>query len=507
MNIFSNKNRAYFLSCFLLLILFFTYCQSGQKIIDKRYSEGFALKHPADWHAQVLDKAYIWISSKEERTDGSFILIHPFFLKRAVQSRSWLQQNLPQLSKFFTEAAIEKTGQIRKLPDEAAAKFIFKRENKSYQGIALCSTQGKSGILYVIASPEGTFEEHQEQMISMLESFRFEEPEKSPTQAAAQPQIQYRNWQDTREQAFSLEVPQKWTVGGGTFRRAAVDLVHVLRAVSPDQKILIQFNDSNIPVFTVPSPMLTMAGFREGTWYSPGYGVQMMVKRYTPGFYFITEYLQSNFGHRLANFKIVSQKNRPDIASSFNQIYSQLMSYGISFTLHAGEAAFSFEQNSQPYVGYGMALTQIAQSVGTQTGTWSVALMVIYSCPAAETDTVRQISDHMFRSMKMNPRWLSSQQQLAGNVSQIVSQTSQEISNIINDSYWSRQSVLDNTNRRFSNYILGVTDVIDPDTGEKWKVEAGHNYYWRRDFTNQIIGSDTFDRPDIDFSPLREFQD
>ncbi len=183
------------------------------------------------------------------------------------------------------------------------------------------------------------------------------------------------------------------------------------------------------------------------------------------------------------------------------------MSYGISFTLHAGEAAFSFEQNSQPYVGYGMALTQIAQSVGTQSGTWSVTLMVIYSCPAAETDTVRQISDHMFRSMKMNPRWLSSQQQLAGNVSQIVSQTSQEISNIINDSYWSRQSVLDNTNRRFSNYILGVTDVIDPDTGEKWKVEAGHNYYWRRDFTNQIIGSNTFDRPDIDFSPLREFQD
>ena len=105
----------------------------------------------------------------------------------------------------------------------------------------------------------------------------------------------------------------------------------------------------------------------------------------------------------------------------------------------------------------------------------------------------------------MNPQWVSSQQQLAANVSQIVAQTNQEISDIINNSYWARQRTLDNIHRKFSNTILGITDVADPITGEKWKVEAGHNYYWRKDYTDQIVGDEVFERPDIDFSLLREF--
>jgi len=36
-------------------------------------------------------------------------------------------------------------------------------------------------------------------------------------------------------------------------------------------------------------------------------------------------------------------------------------------------------------------------------------------------------------------------------------------------------------------------------------VEAGHNYYWRKDYTNLIVGTKTADRPDIDFSLLEEF--
>ena len=181
------------------------------------------------------------------------------------------------------------------------------------------------------------------------------------------------------------------------------------------------------------------------------------------------------------------------------------MSYGISFTLHAGDAAFRFNHDAEPYVGYGLAVTQITQAAGLPGGTWSLALMIIYTCPEAEVETVHQISSHMFQSLKMNPQWAASQQQLAANVSQIVTQTNREISRIINESYWTRQAVLDDVNRRFSNYILGVTDVVDPVTGEKWKVEAGHNYYWRKDFSNQIVGTDTGIRPEIDFSPLKEF--
>ncbi|MFB0565807.1 MAG: hypothetical protein ACETWK_09035 [Candidatus Aminicenantaceae bacterium] len=474
-------------------------------MISKKYPEGFTLMHPKNWNVQIVDETYIWASAQDEKQDSSFVFVYPFFLQNITKSLPWLQQNLAKLTKFFNNIKLERTQQFRKIPDEILAKFRFKRNNISYQGIALCSIYDKSGILYIIGSAEELFEKKRNQLVSILKSFKFLEPEKVEPQKPSAPRLKYTTWKDPLENAFILEVPQGWAIQGGTFRRAAVDLVHVLVTTSEDQKIRIQFNDSNLPVFATPSPVLTMSGFREGTWYSPGYGVQMLVKRYTPGHYFLNEYLQSNYRPKLVNFEIVSQKELPDVVATFNRIYSQFLSYGISFTLHAGEAAFRYDVNTEPFVGYSFALTQVVQSTAMQGGQWSVPLLVIYTSPASEAKTVHQISDHMFRSFRMNPQWVASQQQLTANVSQIVNQTNQEISRIINDSYWTRQRTLDNIHRRFSNYILGMTDVTDPTSGEKWKVEAGHNYYWRKDYTNLIAGTEVYERPDIDFSPLKEF--
>gem|GEM_PF-3777586 len=39
-------------------------------------------------------------------------------------------------------------------------------------------------------------------------------------------------------------------------------------------------------IFVIPNQMLLWSGFRESSWYSPGYGVQMLVKRYLPGIHF-----------------------------------------------------------------------------------------------------------------------------------------------------------------------------------------------------------------------------
>jgi len=319
------------------------------------------------------------------------------------------------------------------------------------------------------------------------------------------PRIQYVSWQDPVEQAFSLDVPAGWQVQGGTQRRASVDLVHVLHAVSPDQKIQILYNDGNIPLFIIPNQMLLWGGFREGSWYSPGYGVRMMVMGYRPGPVFIVDYLRRNFAPRLGSFELVERKERPDIVADFNRIYSQSQTYGVSFQLHAGDAAFRYNQGGEGGVGYGLAVTQIVQSAAMGGGNWSVALLLVTTCPEAEADTVREIASHMFQSVRMNPQWVASQQQLAADVSRIVTETNQAVSGIINDSYWTRQGVLDDVHRKFSNAVLGVTDVVDPETGDSYKVEAGHNFYWVRSGTNQVVGTETYTRPEIDFSPLVEF--
>jgi hypothetical protein len=488
----------------ITLCFAFICCSSSDRLVRKKYDEGFSLKQPSDWDAKIVDSKFIQMSTNEGNTPP-FILVYPFFQKKEKKSTAWMKQNLPKLSKFLSGVSIEKIESLRSFPDEAAAKFHFQKNSVSYQGMALCSTHEKSGMLYIMAAPDEQFDDWRNRLLSILESFRFELPKKPENKKSPRPHIRYRSWQDPQENAFTVDIPKGWRVAGGTFRRASVDLVHVLQIESPDEKMFIQFNDSQIPVFVIPSQILAMAGFREGTWYSPGYGVRMFVKRYTPGMYFISEYLQTHYRPHLSRFEIVSQKDRSDIAASFNRIYSQFQAYGISYSLHAGEAAFRFEQDSLPYLGYGLAMTQVVQSSSMGGGNWSLALMIIYQSPESEAGLLRQISDHIFQSIKLNPQWVSSQQQLAGNVSQIVSQTNHEISKIISDSYWHRQATLDNVNRKFSNYILGATDVVDPATGETWKAEAGHNYYWRKDRTGQIAGTEIDERPDIDFSPLKEF--
>gem|GEM_PF-5064927 len=142
------------------------------------------------------------------------------------------------------------------------------------------------------------------------------------------------------------------------------------------------------------------------------------------------------------------------MAADFNRIYGQFRSYKVSFSVQAGESAFRFEQNAEPYVGYGIVLTQVVPSAAMGGGNWSVALLLIYTCPATEADTVQ---------------------------------------------------VMDEVNGKFSNNILGMTDVVDPETGETWKMEAGHNDYWRKDYANRIVGTEVFIRPEINFSPLKEF--
>jgi hypothetical protein len=63
--------------------------------------------------------------------------------------------------------------------------------------------------------------------------------------------------------------------------------------------------------------------------------------------------------------------------------------------------------------------------------------------------------------------------------------------------------VQDDIARKWSNTILGLTDVRDPETGETWKVAGGKNYYWKRG--GEVEGGDQTPRPDTSFTPLEEW--
>ncbi len=304
-----------------------------------------------------------------------------------------------------------------------------------------------------------------ENFAQVLQSFTVTGAEVSAKER--EPAVTYITWQGLREQAFSLGVPSKCRTSGGLFRLAPVETHAALEEDSPDGQIRLTRGDANIPPFAEPWPVGEMLDFREGSWYSPDYGVNMMVRRYVPG----TDF---TFAGTCSNLTITDACDRPGAVKAINAIYARY-GPGMSVRLRAGEVAFACQRSGRAMQGYYLAGTRLARGYGVSL--WSVEELFGYLAPVEQSELAQLVLSRTVQSIQINSRWLVMQQGIVAKTSQIVAQTGQAISKLITDSYWQQQNTLDEIGRRCSNPTLGVVDVIDSVTGRELKVGSGSNYY------------------------------
>ena len=355
----------------------------------------------------------------------------------------------------------------------------------------VASPKGTAAYLYAVAAPEISFRLLEDAFARVLASVRLS----GAPAAGGQPAPNWVRWQDPKENAFSFEIPSGWNATGGLFRFASVDIRPAWQLVSPDGQVRITGGDAEIPSFTLPSPTLAMGGFREGSWYSPGYGVNMIVRRYLPGLAFAREYVTGKVARGCTELTFTESRERPDAVQALNAVYSQYGAYGVSLSLSAGEVAFTCRQNAQPMSGYYFAGTQLTQTI------WRVEHLCGFLAFLPRAAEAQAVLHHIIGSSQVNPQWYAMQQGITASTSRIVARTSEAISNIINETYWNRQAVMDEISRRRSNVTLGVEDVIDPLTGRQIKIESGSEYYWI-DHRGTIVGTQTDTRPNLDFRQL-----
>ncbi|HOW98529.1 MAG TPA: hypothetical protein P5567_06210 [Kiritimatiellia bacterium] len=360
------------------------------------------------------------------------------------------------------------------------------------------SPRGSGGCLYIARAADGPFRQSEEIFSSIMAGFRVTGPpsDGTPAKKAA---VQYVRWTDPREQAFSVEVPARWKVQGGLFRFASVDVRGAIELVSPDGEVRITAGDAELPSFTEPSSMLMMTGFQEGSWYSPGYGVNMMVRRYLPGLAFAREYAESRVARGCTDVRIGESRERPDAVQAVNEVNARFGVYGIAQQLTAGEVFFTARMGGRPVEGYCFAGTQQTQMSGM--GLWKVEHLFTALAAVEKKDLARDVLVHLIESYQLNPQWVAMQQGITANTSKIVSQTHEEISGIIQGTYENRQRSDDEISRRRSNAMLEVEDVVDPVTGRELKIESGSDYYWI-DHRGTIVGTDTHTLPGLDFREM-----
>src|ERR1700722_2046932 len=100
---------------------------------------------------------------------------------------------------------------------------------------------------------------------------------------------------DTREQAFSVNVPKGWTVRGGMFHVGALNPRPVVDMVSPDGKTDIRIGDNTIPAYGLANPVLARMGLTEGKVMMLR-GTWPIVARYRKADEYVARYGPAHFG-------------------------------------------------------------------------------------------------------------------------------------------------------------------------------------------------------------------
>lgn len=443
---------------------------------------GFAVDLPTGWTARA--------DSRSGRIDLSgaegAISVLPVFSPTAL-TRKQAEQTLAQ-----TAAAqwsdVRWSGQTAAVGDLALRMGGMGSNVKATASFVwIVTPAGTAGYLYRVQTPKSAPKETEALLARVLASFRM-----TPRSA----QAAYTRWTDPRENAFTMEVPAGWKVQGGLVRLSAVDPRAVWSAASPDGAIRVMGGDAQVPVHVVPSQTLAFAGFREGTWYSPGYGARMLVRPFLDGVSFAREYVGSRIGGSCGGLSVTEARDRTDIAEALNPI---MAGYGIVTRLSFGEISFTCTENGRPMTGYYLAGTRYTGMQGS--GMWNAEHLIGFLASPERASTAQEVMMHILATSQVNPEWAARQQGMTQAISDVVSRTQSEMSKRINDSYWARHAGDSEMSRRRSNATLGVVDAVDPETGRRFRVESGSNYYWI-DNAGHIAGTQTDTTPHVDFRQL-----
>jgi hypothetical protein len=441
------------------------------------------------------------IAASEDGT--AMVVVAPVTGVGEMPAADWLQRSgSTAIAKYLKGAAVSAVYPSRMGRAAALASVEYSSPAGPGTAKALCVMQGGIGTLYLIAAPKTQFARLNSGMIGMLKSFSFTGQQAAPGggSRAAAPNVSFQKVRDPNEGAFSVDVPSGWKIEGGLVRKSTLDVRMYVFATSPDGQTVIHIGDPELGAFTTPNQMLAMAGLREGSVYSPGYGNSMVVMRYIPGPAFAQQY-GSRFAQRLgaSGFQIKESRNRPDLSKSDNIVSTQ-----ISAT--AGEADFVCNRGGRECAGSVLASTTqaaVAQSIGSL---WVVSVLSAYLAPMEQAGEADRILQHMLQSFELDQNWVARQSKTTMDTSQIVHDTQEHISKIITDTYWATQKSHDRTARNFDDTIRGVVRLRDPNSGDEYEGTAGKNYYYHVPGVNHPVGTDRPIVGDVNVSELEQIR-
>jgi len=326
-------------------------------------------------------------------------------------------------------------------------------------------------------------------------------------------QVSYVDRQGVGCETFRLLIPADWELEGGVQWRMdnpGMPGVIAFRAYNPQGVEAFEVFP-NISFYWTNNPMVTTM-FPVGSLY---YGNE--VRPPAPALQVLQEIVVPRYRGQESGLQVVQQEHLPDLPQ-------QLRTSG-----PAGSAGAASAEGARVRVRYRRGEREIEEDVfgvvevsqvatpmpamggGMQNVFWMADYLFSFQAQAGQLDGLSDMFMALVRSFRLNPQWYARYMQISqymiqnqmqqiqhiGQISQIISQTSDQISDMVMDSYNQRQQTLDRLSTQFSQAIRGVDEYRDPFGDQGVELPGGYNRAWSNGLGEYILTDDASFDPNM----------
>ena len=307
---------------------------------------------------------------------------------------------------------------------------------------------------------------------------------------SAQAQLTWVQLQDSSpEHAFGLDVPKGWTAKAGTFRLGYSDVRIMIDLKSPGNKVNVRLGEVSVPAYALPNQFHS----REGDFVDLGAQAQLTVASYRTGQEYAEKYAETRF-------KETCKSLTPDPHAASISIPDYLPPDAAIKSSSTGQASYKCNSDAGPMIAFVYGRTNLSE------GLWTVRTLVSYVAPPDHSALAVEVAQRCVRSFRLNPQWVSRQQQMdaealdyqrqrqAGRVRQIqrqVAEFEQSMKAMQQQvaSFERGQQRSAAQSEEWGNILTGITPVLDP-LGNRKEVWTGTKSRYFQNGSGVVVNSD-----------------
>lgn len=293
-------------------------------------------------------------------------------------------------------------------------------------------------------------------------------------------------------EAFSILVPEGWSYTGGLIWRGHPTMPGAfnfsIQSPDGDQELRVL---PSMPYFWNSSP-LGMFGFPEGSNYM-GNEVRRPVSGYSQ---YIQQFLIPGRG---SNPRVLGHRTDPQLANEL-RMENQGGGFGANVQVDAGAVKVEYSRGIQVFEeNIGCAIIFMQMMYGALS--WTADRIVAVRAPKGKMEESSKLFTTLLKSFRIEPRWYDMYYRYVqsliqykmqdiynqGLISQIISNTYNQMSEISRQSYERQQATYDRTYAGISEGIRGVNSYYDPYKGYDVEVPVDYRYVYANPLGEYVV--------------------